>query len=353
MLSLASRLIERGHFVVVVPPYEGYVSGRCRDMKIPHVVLESNRRLDLSLMRRLRNVVADIGAELIHAHGLDAAVYASASGIGGIPVLGTVHGAMELQKGGPLRMWAKGRLLRLAGMTLVTVSDDLRRKVTDRGFLRAERVVTIHNGVEFAYANTGVDSERLRASLGIPDSAIVVGAVANARAEKGYGRFLEAAVRISRVRPDVRFVLAGELAGEGEARVRNNLEQMGLEQNVHLLGFRYDIERIFAMLDVFVLASDTEGFSLVTVEAMGHRKPVVATRCGGPEEIIEDGKTGFLVEMDEGGAIAERVLWLLDNLREARRMGERGAESVRNRFNIRRMIIAYERLYERLIQERN
>jgi glycosyltransferase involved in cell wall biosynthesis len=118
------------------------------------------------------------------------------------------------------------------------------------------------------------------------------------------------------------------------------------------LGFRPDIQRVIEMLDVLVLASDSEGFSLVTVEAMALEKPVVVTRCGGPEEIIEDGKTGLLVEIDGGDAIADRVLWLLRHPVQARSMGQRGAESVRERFDISRMVTGYERRYDQLIRKK-
>ena len=353
MLNLASGLIKRGHLLMVIPLYESYVSDRCRELGIPYSILKTNRRLDVSLAVRLRKIVSEFRPDLIHAHGLDAGVYASLAAIGSVPVLTTLHGAVELHKGSPWRMWAKGRVLRLARTTLVAVSHDLRHKVIEHGLVNAEKVVTIHNGVDFEFANGCADHESLRAALGIPHSAPVVGTVANARQEKGYERFLKAAAKISRLRPGVRFVIAGNLYVDREAWIRDRIEKMGLEKYVQHLGFRPDIERVFAMLDVFVLASDSEGFSLATVEAMALGKPVVATRCGGPEEIIEDGKTGILVEIDEGAAIAERVLWLHDHPSEARCMGEQAAQSVRERFDIADMLTAYETLYDRLIKSGN
>ena len=188
-------------------------------------------------------------------------------------------------------------------------------------------------------------------SFRIPDSAPVVGTVANARPEKGYDRFLAAAARIASARPDAHFVMAGRLPGRSETEIRRKVADLELDHCVHVLGFRDDIQRVFAMLDVFVLASDTEGFSLATVEAMGLRKPVVVTRCGGPEEIVEDGRTGLLAELDGGPAIADRVLWLLNHPDAASDMAERGFVAVRARFDVSEMVGAYERLYCRLTQD--
>lgn len=351
MLSLASGLMAREHSVKVIAPYDGYVAARCRDLKIPCLVLDSRRHRDVTLVQRLRRAFMDSCADVIHAHGLDAGVYASLAGIAVGPVVATLHGAVELCKGGPFRLRAKKWILRWTGCTLVAVSNALRSQVVTRGLARGPKILTIHNGVDFeSFARVRWD-ESLRSCLQIPASTPVVGTVANARQEKGYDRFLQAAVRIVGARPDARFVIAGRLSENQEARIKKRVAELGLEQCVRLLGFRADIQRVYDMMDVFVLASDSEGFSLATVEAMALGKPVVVTRCGGPEEIIEDGETGLLVDLDGGEPIADRVLWLLEHPAAARRISERATESVRKRFDIIRMVGAYESLYDQLLQD--
>lgn len=346
MLNLSVRLIQRGHAVLVIAPYEGYVSERCREWNIPHRILPSTRQLDVSLVRRLRGAVADFGGDAVHAHGFDASVYAALASVGRAPVVATLHGSLKLQPSTRFRQWAKTRVLRLADVTLVTVSDHLRAEVIATGLLD-QQVTTIYNGVDFEGSETRLDPESLRASLGIPAGAPVVGTVANARPEKGYARFLAAAVRIASACPDAHFVMAGRLPAGSEKEIRCRINSLGLEHCVHVLGFRADIQRVFAMLDIFVLASDTEGFSLATVEAMALSKPVVVTRCGGPQEIVDDEQTGLLAEIDDGSAIADRVISLLRHPATAIAMAERGCQRVRARFDIGAMVAAYERLYAR------
>jgi glycosyltransferase involved in cell wall biosynthesis len=347
MLNLSVRLMQRGHAVLVMAPYEGYVSDRCREWNIPHRILPTTKRLDFSLVRRLREAVATFGGDMVHAHGFDASCYASLAAFGRVPVVATLHGSLKLQPSGAFRRWIKRRVLRLADSTLVTVSDHLRAEILADGVLDEQRVTTIYNGVDFGPRGTDLDPAGLRASLGIPARAPVVGTVANARPEKGYGRFLAAAVRIAGACPDAHFIMAGRLPGRSEIEIRRRIGSMGLEHCVHVLGFRDDIQRVFAMLDVFVLASDTEGFSLATVEAMACKKPVVVTRCGGPQEIVDDEQTGLLAEIDDGSAIADRVTWLLRHPATARAIAERGCERARARFDIAEMVAAYERLYGR------
>jgi glycosyltransferase involved in cell wall biosynthesis len=345
MLNLSVRLLQRGHAVLVIPPYKGYVSERCREWNIPYRIVPSTRQLDVSLVRRLRDAVAEFDGHTVHAHGFDASVYACLASVGRVPVVATLHGSLKLQPTTPFRQWVKRRVLRLADVTLVTVSDHLRAEVLADGLLDQQRVTTIYNGVDFARSETRLDPESLRASLGIPVGAPVVGTVANARPEKGYDRFLSAASRIASACPDAHFVMAGRLPSGRELEIRRRINSMRLDHRVHVLGFRDDIQRVFAMLDVFVLASDTEGFSLATVEAMALKKPVVVTRCGGPQEIVDDERTGLLADIDDGSAIADGVIRLLRHPAAATAMAERGFDRVRARFDIGAMVGAYERLY--------
>ena len=78
--------------------------------------------------------------------------------------------------------------------------------------------------------------------------------------------------------------------------------------------------------------SNNESFSLTCQEASAHGLPVIATRCGGPEEIVDDGKTGFLIDIADSATLADRMRRLLDDPGLARAMGSAGARLVRNRF---------------------
>jgi glycosyltransferase involved in cell wall biosynthesis len=89
------------------------------------------------------------------------------------------------------------------------------------------------------------------------------------------------------------------------------------------LGYRNDIGNVLALADVLALVSTRESFGLAIVEAMHAGLPVLATRCGGPEEIVVDGETGFLVDIADPPQIANR-LQQLSNERLASELGEAG-----------------------------
>src|SRR5207237_538470 len=175
----------------------------------------------------------------------------------------------------------------------------------------------------------------------------LVGMVANLRASKGYDHFVRTARLVTDAMPKVRFVAIGQTNGANYGELVRLIRELGLEDRFLLLGFRQDVPQILADLDVFVLSSLTEGFSLATVEAMAAGKPVVVTRSGGPEEIVEDEQTGFLVPPADAAALARRICDVLQNGQLASALGRRAQAMVQTKFGLRRMVREYEALYER------
>lgn len=101
---------------------------------------------------------------------------------------------------------------------------------------------------------------------------------------------------------------------------------------IALYGFEDDLHKVFNGALAAVNCSNSESFSLTCQEASAHGLPVIATRSGGPEEIVDDGKTGFLINIGDFSALAERMRFFLDRPDEARRMGAAGAALMRERF---------------------
>ena len=111
------------------------------------------------------------------------------------------------------------------------------------------------------------------------------------------------------------------------------------------LGFRSDVSDILKELDVFVLASTSEGMPLSILEAMAAGRAIVATRCGGIPEVVDHGHTGLLVPPCDYGALAEAVGRLLADRSEALRLGAYAQMKFQKDFTLGGMIEQYERLY--------
>ena len=178
-----------------------------------------------------------------------------------------------------------------------------------------------------------------------PQTALI-GMVANVRAPKGHEYFIRAARLIADQHPDTFFVISGDLHKTLAPPLFKLVADLGLENRVKFLGYRQDVPRILAGLDIFVLPSTSEGFPLVVLEAMACAKPVVATRCGGAGEVVEDGRTGFMVPVADAPAIARRVIELLDQKEKGASMGMAAKRRIEGEFSVQAMVASYERLYQ-------
>jgi len=161
---------------------------------------------------------------------------------------------------------------------------------------------------------------------------------------KGQRELIQAAARV----PDLHVVLAGEDLEAGGA-YRESLvaeaERAGVADRVAFTGFR-PAETVLGALDVFVLPSWIEGMPITVLEAMAHRKPVVATPVGGTPELVVDGETGLLVPPRDPEALAEALRSLVADPKRARRLGEAGYARVAERFTVERMTTRVLEVYD-------
>jgi glycosyltransferase involved in cell wall biosynthesis len=187
--------------------------------------------------------------------------------------------------------------------------------------------------------------------MGLVGGDILIGAVGNVRPSKDYHNLLKAvAILRSRV-CEFRVVIIGQTTGAGELydSLLKLQQALGLTDCVHFAGFREDIPDVMRGLDMYVSSSKAEGFSLTIVQAMASALPVVATRCGGPEEIIEDRITGTLVEAESPDALAAALSAGIADLSARRAMGERARLSAVRRFAVEGMVARYADVYRGLL----
>lgn len=199
------------------------------------------------------------------------------------------------------------------------------------------KVATVYDGIVLDDAVPHM--REARAALGLPVDAPVVGAVARLSAQKRLDRLIVAVSRL----PGVHLALAGE--GELEQELRALAVRLGLEHRVHFLGFRTDVARVLAALDVFAITSDREGMANAMLEAMAAGVPVVSTPVSGADEaLFTDGEgrsPGLVVEADPG-RLAEAMTGILDLPAVRLAMGEEGRRRVRRTFSYQGMLDAWE-----------
>ena len=176
------------------------------------------------------------------------------------------------------------------------------------------------NGVDTeAFKPRPRPADGLRAALGIPASARVVGFLGRLSPEKGPEVFLRAALLAQSTLADTHFVFVGE--GPLAATLRESIERFKLGSRVHLAGLRRDVAAVLNDIDVLVSSSHAEAMPLAVMEAMASGLPVVATRVGGVPDMIDHGESGWLVAPDDFEEIALRLQQVLGTPGELARMG--------------------------------
>jgi glycosyltransferase involved in cell wall biosynthesis len=229
------------------------------------------------------------------------------------------------------------------------VSDHVRASIRYPRALRSLRmppVETLYHGVDPAAVRGWAASDGVRQELGIPQDAPLVGMVGNFRHGKGHDVLLEAAIRVRRAIPGVRFVLVGH--GPLEADIRRRSRDLGLDETVIFTGAREDAPRVAGAFDVFALPSSSEGLAIALIEAMTLGRPSVVTRVGGLTEVVEHGKQGLVVEPGDTDALADAIVTLLRDIDLRRHLGEAGKERALS-FDIRNAIRRHEEVYAELL----
>jgi len=197
----------------------------------------------------------------------------------------------------------------------------------------------IYNGVDFSQFNQIQDEV-------IPNR---IGMVSNFRAEKDHNTLLLAMPEIIQAIPDTHLYLVGRDFGT-LSKLRMLIEQLGLNDHVHIIADCLDPQPIVAKWQVSILSTFGEGFSNVILEYMALSKPVVATHVGGNPEIIIHGVTGCLVPKEDPKGLARAVIDLLKDPQKCQRIGQASYENVNNKYSVPRMGKAYEDLYGQLIK---
>jgi glycosyltransferase involved in cell wall biosynthesis len=311
---------------------------------------------DWSAFWQLVRLIREFRPHVVHTHTAKAgALGRLAAALCRVPVVvHTYHGHVFDGYFSPLRtrlVVAAERALAWRATALIAVTERVRREVLAHGIGRPDRVVVVPLGLDLdtmqaAPARRG----ELRAELGLTAATPLVGIVARLVPIKAHETFLQAARDVAAARPDAVFLVAGD--GERRGALEAMAGELGLGGRVRFLGWRADLDRLYADLDVVVLTSKNEGSPVALIEAMAAGRPVVSTRAGGVEDVVTDQVTGRVVPVGDAAAVARAVVGLLDDPGGAARLGEAARAAVVGRFGSRRLVGDIDALYQRLLAAR-
>ena len=295
------------------------------------------------------------GIDLLHAHNGRTSLLAALTGRRlRVPALLTQHflapqfttySGHRRVVAGLAHRWVNGQLAHV-----IAISDAAQTAMIAREHLPTGKVTTVWNGIAPPIMPDAARLASVRQEMGAPAGQPLIVTAARLVPEKGISYLLQAVALLRPNWPDARFVIAGE--GEEKDRLIQEARRLGIDASVLFTGFRTDVADLIAACDLFVLPSPAEPFGLVLLEAMALGRPVVATRAGGPLEIVNDGKTGLLVAPADPAALAKGIAQMLTDAAGAASMGQAGRARFEQRFTARRMAQETLAVYAQVLQTR-
>ena len=302
---------------------------------------------------RLTRLLVQQRVTILQTHGARSNFYGRIAGrLAGVPVIiSTVHNSLKDYEVRPLKRWLYMYLLRLTlplVHRIICVSDSNRRDLIEDCSAVAAKTQTVYNGVDPSAFSSQPDRQTVRKELGTTQGPVLV-TIGRLADQKGHRYLLQALPRLLETWPQLCCLFVGE--GELRDALHHMAIDLGVEQACRFVGVRADIADILAAADLFVLPSLSEGFPFVLLEALAMGCPIVASRVNGIPELIEEGKTGFLVPAREPQALALAIQKLLSDPAAASRMGAAGRTVVREQFTADRMVAKTTAIFDAAVQD--
>ncbi len=329
--ELASHLL----ILAKGPADQTPVVSRAHRLGIRCSVLECPHKFRIRYVRDVRTFLKTNQISLLHCHGYKDMIIGllAARGIA-VTKVTSVHGYTNASLKARIYERIEQALLPQFDH-IITCTERMRRDLLTKG-LSPEAVTTVYPGIEAPHACNLFDHTELRQRCGLTADEFVIGTVGRLSPEKGHSYLLDAFVRLLDEIPQARLLLVGD--GKERTTLARRIATLGLERRISLLGElpREEVMNLYPLMDVFVLPSLHEQFPGSLLEAMAHRRPVIATSVGGIPEILDHGATGFLVPPRDAVSLAETILMLYKNESLRDRVGRDGQEHALTTFSAAR-----------------
>jgi glycosyltransferase involved in cell wall biosynthesis len=302
---------------------------------------------DYRMYSRVYRALRDYRPDVVHTH-MQVLRYALPSMLllKRASLLHTVHNLADREIEPGMR-WLQRYALE-HGVIPVAVAEEVAVSLERLYGMRGCRVIS--NGIPTdRYGRPQTPRKEWRAREGFGDDDVLFVCVARFAPQKNHALLLKAFAQGPASDPNAHLVLVGE--GVLRQQLEGQAKSLGLSRQVHFLGLRTNIPDVLGAMDVFVLSSDYEGNPLSVMEAMAAGLPIVSTAAGGVPELLEHGREGHIVQPGDVRGLTDSMTFLLKD-REARQsLGMAAARRARKNYDVSTMVLAYEEVYESLVDQ--
>ncbi len=295
---------------------------------------------------RFHEVMKKVKPHLIHANTPNAMLLiALPSLVNNIPVAWHIR-ILPLEKLATEKIFIL--VLSLFAKKIIAISEAIRERLVNFG-VPSNKVSVVYNPIDTKLFYPRHKSV-CRKKFDLPLKSTIIGSIGRLHQGKGYETFLKAATYVKQTHKPIRLLIAGQEWEEGyRAKLVNLAYHLDLTEDLILMDWQQDASCLISSLDILILApTRNEGFGRTLAEAMACEVPVIGSRLGGINEIIEDKRDGLLVSPDDENSLAKAIITLLDNKKFSAQLAEHGRKKVKTKFaspqHVRKIIYIYSSL---------
>ncbi len=345
-LLLLKGVRDRGHTAELVTANGSALGVRAGAAGIP-VHSTSRGFFHVPAAQKIRRLLRSQHFDLVHANEAHA-VTAAWMGLWQRRNASRVPFVISRRVGYPIGKSALAQARYQAAARIVAISRWSAERVLRSG-IPADKVTIVYEGVELPARPNAHRRAEARSRFGVAPDEPLLGCVGALSPDKGQEWLIRALAELRKKFPSAKLLLAG--TGPCRERLQTLAREAGLGDAVLLAGFISDVESVYAALDVFLLPSFFEALSNALMSAMAYAIPSIAFNRGGPAEIIEDGKSGLLVEPANVDALCAAIAKILDDASLASNLGESGRQRIEQHFSAAKMVGEMLRVYEEYLKK--
>lgn len=343
--------INKDQFDVLLIAPRGWLTTRATKIKDVRLnIIEFKSKFDFRSLIKLKKNIAEFRARdnpfgpiIIHAHGPRAGYFCRLATRVGEKFVYTEHlwnedFRLKNRLNGFFQLQGLRSICKKANL-IIAVSNSVKKFLLAKIVSDKNKVLVVPNAVDISADEPKI----IRPPAADRGGELLIGTVGTLNRQKGQIYLIRAMHRVIKSLPKTKLEIIG--AGPDEERLRKEIDRLGLEAKIQLLGEQKEVKKMMKDWDLFVLPSLSETFGLVILEAFETGIPVLATSVGGVPEIVKNGETGVLVPPADPERMAKAICWLLAEKKERAKLARAADESLKQHYDWSKIITDIENIY--------
>ena len=355
MIHLLDHLDRSQYDITVISAPDGPMIVKLNEMDIRHVafpnLIQKINFNDIRIFIQFYKFFRKERFDIVHTHSSKTGFFGRiAAKLAGVKIIiHTIHGFPFHSFQSKIVILFYQNLERIAGVfcdKAVSVNAFERELAIQKNLINEKKIITIYNGIQ------GLDSRNpiQREELDIDKNDIIVGSVSRFSEQKNILNLIKVAIDSVKQSPRITFIFIGD--GEHFSQAKQLVKAAGAEDSIRLMGWKSNVADWYELFDIVVLYSKWEGLSLTILEAMSMKKPLIVSNVKGNNELIVEGKNGYLIQINNHQDLTKKIISLSKDTQKQIMFGAESYKIFLEKYTIERFVDSYLELYQKLIKKK-